>query len=688
MTAQQEDTPLVPPEVESGDGWTLAHQNYGNTRTATNAIIDSSNVEALDIAWSFPITGNDAPNDLLASPLVSETTVYFQDGASNVYAIALADGATEWEQMYDTAVSGPNGPGIGYGHLYVTSGENSFSALDSTTGESVWTFETPNGNPIGGVQPYAFGGQIYITSQTGGEAGMSGYVYAVDATTGELAWEFQIVEEGFWGDADVNGGGDVAYSPAIDTNRDLLIWGTGSPAPSPGTADFPNGTSREEPTLYTNSVIALDPISGDLKWHNYANPDDLFNHDIQLPPVLASITVDGEDRDIVIGSGALGEIIAMDRISGEALWRTPVGERQNADITTVPEGITVNVYPGIMGGVSSPMAFSEGIVYASVVNLPTAYTDTSIEDTDFGTGTSELIALDATSGIVLWSQDLPAENYSGATVVNDLVFTATIDGMIYAFDALTGEEVWTYEASAGINGAPAVANDTILFPAGMGDNPALIALRVVPQEIVQVQGMAVPPPAEAETEAEGEEMADMDHGDMDDMPTPDPAVPTAVPQVLEGAMSDPTEYISLGEGEQTIDLNVISSVGGLNNGLNFNGYANGAVIVNVPEGWTVNVNFENRSNFPHSVAIVPVEMVNQRNVGDPAFEGAATGGAEAGIIGTSTFTFVASEIGNYAIACAVPSHSLRGQWWYFNVVSADQQPSVQIADLEPYVLGQ
>jgi len=89
-----------------------------------------------------------------------------------------------------------------------------------------------------------------------------------------------------------------------------------------------------------------------------------------------------------------------------------------------------------------------------------------------------LVALDGATGKVLWNNRLDSLNVGAATVVNDLVFTATFDGTIYAYNRKTGELVWQYQAPGGINGWPAVKGDTIIFPVGLGENPQLLAFKI------------------------------------------------------------------------------------------------------------------------------------------------------------------------------------------------------------------
>lgn len=489
---QPANLPAIPPEVaQNQDEWPLANRDYGNTRATMDAVINAANVGDLELAWSFDIPAEATFGAAASGPLIIDGTVYFQDLESNVFAIDLDTGDVRWERMYGDAVTGPNGPAVGYGNVFVVSDTNEFAALDMETGEEVWA-QSSQGRPTGSFQPIVYDGQVYFGTQTGGyTGGNSGFIMALDSQTGEMVWEFQVMEEGFWGNPAINSGGGLWYPPAIDTDTGLTFWGTGNPAPFPGTEEFPNASSREEPTLYANSVLALAHEDGQLVWYNYVNPNDLFDLDVQSSPVLGTVEIGGEMRDMVIGSGKLGEVVALDRGTGETLWRTAVGIHQNDDLTEIPAGETVEVFPGILGGVETPMAFADGTVYAAVVNLPTehsptgygAYTGTQAleaanERTSFGEGTGELVAIDAATGEIQWTHDFDMDNYGGATVVNDLVFTATFDGVLYALDRETGEEVWSYQAPAGINAWPAVVGDTIVWAAGFGDSPVLMALRL------------------------------------------------------------------------------------------------------------------------------------------------------------------------------------------------------------------
>jgi glucose dehydrogenase len=255
--------------------------------------------------------------------------------------------------------------------------------------------------------------------------------------------------------------------------------------------DFPNGTSRPGPNLYSNSIIALDRNSGELLWYYQVKPHDLFDLDFHMSPVLATITVDGADRDIVIGAGKLGRILAFDRETGEVLWNTSVGEHDNDELEEVPEGETVMVLPGVYGGVETPMSLADGIIYAAVVNLPTPYTATGHDAengaeavqraermTEVTEGTGEIVALDAATGEIQWTHETDAVPFGAATVVNDLVVASTFEGIIFALDRNSGEEVWRAQLAVPLIAWPAVVNDTIIIGAGASQNARLVAFRL------------------------------------------------------------------------------------------------------------------------------------------------------------------------------------------------------------------
>ncbi|MDI6876560.1 MAG: fasciclin domain-containing protein [Methanomicrobiales archaeon] len=495
----------APPEVvQYAEDWPLPNRDYSNTRATNDSSIDASNVDQLGLAWTFEINATGQFGGASSNPLILGDTVYFQDLFGNTYALDFETGDVLWAREYNsTNLTGPNGPAVGWDKVFVTKDPFTIAALNATDGEEIWEArlieDPPNATGEGiDIQPLVYNGLVYTSTVPGRgdvfyQGGAVGIIFALDQESGDVVWNFSTVDdpESIWGNPEVNSGGGAWYPPAVDTDSNITFWAVANPAPFAGTPEFPNGTSRPGPNLYTNSLVALDHADGELLGFTQVLPHDLFDHDFQISPILAEAKISGDDQEIVIGAGKMGRVYAFDRDRGGCIfWIAMVGEHQNDQLAALPEGNeTVTVYPGALGGVETPIAYSGGIVYVPYVDLYTNWTSISSlslgvegaiapELQPFDEGTGGLVAIEADTGKILWDEKFDAINVGGATVVNDLVFTATFDGTIYALDRMTGEIVWNYTAPAGINAWPAVANDTIVWPAGVGEDRAVLALRL------------------------------------------------------------------------------------------------------------------------------------------------------------------------------------------------------------------
>jgi len=195
--------------------------------------------------------------------------------------------------------------------------------------------------------------------------------------------------------------------------------------------------------------------------------------------MVITAIADTESGQVVISTGKLGRVIGL-RPSGEVLWDTPVGVHLNDDLTSF-EG-ELEILPGAAGSLVTPIAVADGVIYLSVVNAPITYSGPEESSTGaatiFGLFNSQFVAIDAATGNILWEVELSGDSFGGATVVNDLVFTSMLKGLVIAMDRKTGETVWTYQVPGGINGWPAIAGNMILIPVGFGDPPVLLALKL------------------------------------------------------------------------------------------------------------------------------------------------------------------------------------------------------------------
>ena len=211
----------------------------------------------------------------------------------------------------------------------------------------------------------------------------------------------------------------------------------------------------------------LDSSTGRLLWYDQVTPHDVRDHDFQATPILATEEIGGRGVDLVIGAGKAGRVVAWNRETRRRVWVAEVGLHLN-DTGPLPRR-WVTVCPGLYGGVLTPMAYADGRVFVPVVDLcsaGSAIDRIDVDELEVSKGKGRLVALDASSGRMLWQRRLPAVNFGCATVANDVVFTSTFDGTVYGFAAEDGELLWRTRMRAGINACPAVAGDLLLVGAG------------------------------------------------------------------------------------------------------------------------------------------------------------------------------------------------------------------------------
>ena len=130
----------------------------------------------------------------------------------------------------------------------------------------------------------------------------------------------------------------------------------------------------------------------------------------------------------------------------------------------------------------APIAANADTVFAPVVNHPVTVVSGAEMTETSPVATGELVALDLATGKVKWDAQFEAPAYGGATVVNDLVFTTTAEGVVHALDVKTGGEVWQASLPAGTNAGVAISGDTLIAPAGLpmveGQVPKIVAYRL------------------------------------------------------------------------------------------------------------------------------------------------------------------------------------------------------------------
>lgn len=462
--------------------------DLSNTRYAGGPI-DQASVSHLKVAWSLPLTAQSQYGSYSSSPIIASGVIYSQDLSSNVQAIDLRSGKVLWTKTYESPDQGPNGLVVAGGRVYGATATSAF-ALDEKTGTQVWSVTLVRNQHEGiDMAPGYHDGIVYVSTVPGNNrkfygGGGVGILWALDGATGRQLWHFDTVPTSLWAHADVNSGGGLWYTPAFD-DQGFMYIGVGNPAPFPGTDRYPWGASRPGPNLYTNSLVKLNATTGKLQWYYQLTPHDLYDRDLQDPPILARLN----GRQMVIAAGKAGIVLGIDSQSGKSVWKRPVGTHNGHDNdgTYAMRGeysklhTPETVYPGLLGGVIAPMATNGSTVFVPVVNLPVTYTSQTADQEGPSVG-GELVALDTATGAVRWTHTFSTAAFGAATLVNNVVLTTTFNGTLYAFAADTGSVLWEAQLPAGSNTGVAVAGDTVIAPAGVargaGQGPELVAYRL------------------------------------------------------------------------------------------------------------------------------------------------------------------------------------------------------------------
>jgi alcohol dehydrogenase (cytochrome c) len=225
--------------------------------------------------------------------------------------------------------------------------------LDARSGHLLWDIAYAPGNRNYGATsaPLVVKDKVLVGT-SGGDDGVRGFVAAIDAETGKEAWRFWTIpgpgEPGSssWpGKLYLRGGGTTWMPGTYDAALNTIYWGTSNPSP-----DF-DGAVRPGDDLYTDSLVALDPDSGKLKWYFQFTPHDLFDYDATETPVLIDAVYHGQARKLLIQANRNGFLYILDRESGKFLSATRFVDKLNwaKDIDANGRPVRTEVEPSAAG---------------------------------------------------------------------------------------------------------------------------------------------------------------------------------------------------------------------------------------------------------------------------------------------------------------------------------------------------
>jgi len=470
---------------------------YGLNMYSPLKQINKSNVKRLVPAWSFSLM-NDVGEH--SQPTVYNGVMYVVNG-NWTFAIDLATGRQIWRTpvQYErgalrVATSGAlmRGPATIYeGKLFRQTVDAHVMALDMKTGKEIWKTKYADWKEgyKGVIAPMIANG-VLISGMGGGDSTTRGFVDGYDPNTGKQLWRrWTIPAPGEPGsetwpnqakpDAWKYGGGATWQSASYDPQLDLLYIGTGNAEPY-------NPTFRDgQDCLYTASILALKPKTGELVWYYQTVPNDSYDFDATAESLLADLTVDGKTRKVLITAHKNGFLYVLDRANGKLIAANPyvkVNWAKNIDLKTgrpvltdllerAMKGETVNVFPS-RGTNATLIAFNpnKSLVYVNAWNFPRLmkYVDfkfvlgtgsTGIESTMTtppGEPAGYHMAIEPLTGKVVWQQPMTDFASSAGVLATDggLLFTGLLTGEVVALDQDSGQRLWQFKTGSSVNAPP------------------------------------------------------------------------------------------------------------------------------------------------------------------------------------------------------------------------------------------
>jgi PQQ-dependent dehydrogenase (methanol/ethanol family) len=301
-----------------------------------------------------------------------------------------------------------------------------------------------------------------VAGVAGGDWGIRGFVAAFNADTGKRMWRTYTIpargEPGIetWGPKEPTmGGGATWLTGSYDPETDTLYWPTGNP--------WPDGDDRDRPgdNLYTDSILALDPATGKMKWYYQFTPHDLKDQDANQPPLLVDTRYQGEQRKLMLFANRNGFFYVFDRTNGKLLLVKPFVKK-----LTWASGVGADGHPQLLkeGALSCPdtatnwnaTAFNPKARLYYVVALEKCTSNPKIEDwkqipPKEDPGQKYLRAIDIDTGDVVWQrlQIGPHDGKRDAGVLataGGVLFFGDPSGDFEAMNELSGKTLWRFPA--------------------------------------------------------------------------------------------------------------------------------------------------------------------------------------------------------------------------------------------------
>ena len=489
---------LLEPQSSRSDVWLQYGGDYSNNRHSPIDALSPENVDNLEFAWGFP---SGTTGQFAVSPVVYDGIMYVTTSYNRLIALDATSGEMFWRYDHQLPADlrlccGPanRGPSIHEDKILMATLDARILAFDRLSGELLWDTEIVEYfKGFSATSAPLIVKDLAIIGVGGGEFGVRGFFDAYDVNTGDRVWRHYTVpaegEPGYetWSGNSYETGGAPAWTiGTYDPELDLVYWTTGNPAP-----DW-NGDARLGDNLFSDSVLAINPNTGERVWYYQFTPHDVWDYDGNSHLFQAEMLVDGEPTKALVQANRNGFFYAINRENGEFIRATSYMEQLNwaesmesdgrpvINIEAMPsEEPTMRVCPGALGGMNGSVAGSLnpelGFAFIPVIescqlmqkgismhvegNLFTGGLPISVDGVEDSQGNvpayGHISAVDYHTGEVAWRYYDPQPMMAGTlSTAGGLVFTGSQTGHALGLDASTGEVLWRKRLGGGVRSQP------------------------------------------------------------------------------------------------------------------------------------------------------------------------------------------------------------------------------------------
>jgi len=356
--------------------WLMWRRTYNGWGYSPLDQINKDNVKNLQPAWTWSLSSGATET----TPIVHDGVLFIFNAADKIQALNAATGDLIWEYKRDLPaklltdipnVLAKRNMAIYDDKLITATSDAHVVALDAKTGKVVWDHATADWTKgwryTGG--PFIVNGKV-IQGMTGcGNAEPGGcFITGHDIKTGEELWRVNTIahpgDPNFdtWNGLPMESrfGASAWISGSYDPDQNLVFYGTGQPYPwiAEMRGTLPAKPGAKHSALYSDSTLAINPDTGQLKWHHQHLEDDTWDLDYVYERLLVDLPVNGETRKAVITAGKLGIVEALDRTNGQWLWHKE----------TVPQNVVASIDPKTGEKTINPAAIPH--IGSTTVNCP------------------------------------------------------------------------------------------------------------------------------------------------------------------------------------------------------------------------------------------------------------------------------------------------------------------------------